>query len=73
MKTLLIGTGAALAIALGGCAGMTDREAAGTVGGAAIGGAIGHSVGGGVGAAAGAGGGALLGHEAARRYEERRN
>ncbi|HVL35090.1 MAG TPA: glycine zipper domain-containing protein [Burkholderiales bacterium] len=72
MRIWIIGPAAALAFTLAGCAGMTDREVAGTAGGAAVGGAIGHTVGGSVGAAAGAGGGALLGHEAARRYEERR-
>lgn len=56
-----------LAIALGGCAGMTEQEK-GTATGAVIGGVAGNVAGGGVlGTAAGAAVGGVIGHEVTKK------
>jgi len=65
MKKLFAATLAVSLLALGGCA--TDRQTAGTVGGAVIGGVVGDAVLGAPGAVAGAVAGGYLGNEAAKR------
>jgi osmotically inducible lipoprotein OsmB len=52
---------------LAGCAGMSDREAIGTVGGAAVGGVVGDAVLGTPGAIGGAAAGAVIGNRASQR------
>ncbi|MCM2253207.1 MAG: osmotically inducible lipoprotein OsmB [Ramlibacter sp.] len=52
---------------LAGCAGMSDREAVGTIGGAAVGGLVGDAVLGTPGAIGGAAAGAYIGNRASRR------
>lgn len=77
MSRLWIALSIALASAVGiaGCGSMSQEETIGTAGGAVLGGAAGSAVTGGstIGTVGGAAGGAILGHEAGRRYEERRN
>ena len=65
MKTKFI-SAAVLAVSLmglGGCAGMSDRQTVGTVGGAVVGGLVGDAVGGTGATILGAGAGALLGNQ----------
>jgi osmotically inducible lipoprotein OsmB len=66
MKTVFVA--AALAASLMGLAGCaTDRETAGTVGGAVVGGVAGGAVGGTTGAVVGGAAGAYIGNEASKR------
>lgn len=58
---------AASLLGLSGCAGMSDREAIGTLGGAAVGGVVGDAVLGTPGAIGGAAAGAYIGNRASRR------
>lgn len=68
MKTRFVAAALAAAmLGLGGCAGMSDREAIGTFGGAAVGGVVGDAVLGTPGAIGGAAAGAYLGNRATRR------
>jgi osmotically inducible lipoprotein OsmB len=68
MKTKLVAAAlAATLLGLGGCAGMSDREAIGTVGGAAVGGIVGDAVLGTPGAIGGAAAGAVIGNRASKR------
>lgn len=67
MKTRLIAALAATLLGLAGCAGMSDREAIGTVGGAAVGGIVGDAVLGTPGAIGGAAAGAVIGNRASQR------
>jgi osmotically inducible lipoprotein OsmB len=65
MKTKFI-SAAVLAVSLmglGGCAGMSDKQTVGTVGGAVVGGLVGDAVGGTGATILGAGAGALLGNQ----------
>jgi osmotically inducible lipoprotein OsmB len=67
MRTKLVAALAAALLGLGGCAGMSDREAIGTIGGAAVGGIVGDAVLGTPGAIGGAAAGAVIGNRASRR------
>jgi osmotically inducible lipoprotein OsmB len=68
MKTKLVAAALAAALlGLGGCAGMSDREAVGTIGGAVVGGVVGDAVLGTPGAIGGAAAGAYIGNRAARK------
>jgi osmotically inducible lipoprotein OsmB len=68
MNTKLIAAALAAAVlGLSGCAGMSERETIGTVGGAVVGGVVGDAVLGTPGAIGGAAAGGYLGREAARR------
>ena len=68
MKTKLVAAAlAASLLGLGGCAGMSDREAIGTVGGAVVGGVVGDALLGTPGAIGGAAAGAYLGNKASKR------
>ena len=69
MKTKFISAAvlAASLLGLGGCAGMSDRQAVGTVGGAVVGGLVGNAVGGTGATILGAAAGGYLGNQAAKR------
>jgi osmotically inducible lipoprotein OsmB len=67
MKFKLMAAVAATLLGLGGCAGMSDREAVGTVGGAVVGGVVGDALLGTPGAIGGAAAGGYIGNRASRR------
>lgn len=67
MNKLIVAALAASLLGLAGCAGMSDREAVGTIGGAAVGGIVGDAVLGTPGAIGGAAAGAYLGNKASKR------